>query len=378
MSPPSVWAADIDLNDISILLPLPQTVDDSNLLAPITQASYGPLIPESYYSLASADGQQVVGISPAEPDFKILRVVGVRIDPCFSSLDFANPSACQPQIRLIWQDLRPSGLEPGRPQISADDTTVHTFYDLNPGELASLMDQIQRLKKTSGLDIAGLPLGIHPIIFMQGLSGNYWQGLRTALLTLIGGSRLTRITFALSTGFSGWIFKGYDIVNGRAQPLLIAETGGYFQKFSTSFVAEGFFGPATPSPSGTDTFNELLTNSSQFIKTNANNDQAQVDTLNSVLRVENPKFNSSATVDCVSCHAAQAAHLLLSKSFPGLNSTNSNGFSSSFNLTNNSANAGSTGVLRAFGYFNSDAAISQRCINETATIARFLSSQGRP
>lgn len=99
--------------------------------------------------------------------------------------------------------------------------------------------------------------------------------------------------------------------------------------------------------------------------------------LGALARFRNPKKTNPLTLDCVSCHIANASELYAVDRFPELErvevkDTYTNPRPDVFNLENTTIAPKSTKILRAFGYFGDKAAINQRAINESANVAHYL------
>jgi hypothetical protein len=351
-----------DLNDVSILLPLPSADQMSLLLAPDTQAAYGELLP--------MDAQKFLPTltRPEESAGSQLRVVGIRIDPCFPALDPAHPEKCRAQIRMVWQLLMPSG---------ALDAALHSFYELKPNEFSDLLKKIQKLNVASGIPNSHLPLGVHPLIQAQGLQGAYWSALKQLLLEYVGADRLSRVTFmSLEIPLSMWDFGGADFVQGRIKRIQIPRVHTRAQSFVNSAGPQQFAGGARPSPSGADTLTDILEESSKFI--NDPSASSKVHSISdTVYRIENPNIHNSESMDCVSCHMASSVRSWSEQSFPDLHlQENPFQFHSALglNLINTSLDQKSTINLRSFGYYGANPAVSQRVINESAAVVEKLES----
>ena len=75
-----------NINDVSILLPLPSDVNANGILLPNSQGQAGELIPENILAM----------IPPLTPEISAqsqLAVVGVRIDPCFPGVSTTESPA---------------------------------------------------------------------------------------------------------------------------------------------------------------------------------------------------------------------------------------------------------------------------------------------
>jgi hypothetical protein len=360
----TVKAEPLSQNDVSILMPLPVDISSNHLWNASVQGSFGELLPRKYF-----DKLPELDFDSADETFKKLRVVAVRIDPCFP--DTLNPSVCNFQIRLVWQPVAIT--EAG--SITTIDAALHTFYDLNELAFKKLIKQLEQLKSDAGETIKNETLSIHPLLKSSGLSGSYAKELFSILLSELGSSRLSRITFMQLSGSGNvWNFGGFDIVGNGMKPMLIPRVNTKIQAFNNNPHTPTYFqnGGAVPSPRGKDTFNLLIQNSRNI--TNADEPEIIESTM-SAARVENPKLHNPHTIDCVSCHTAQPARIWAQRQYPWLMldlRAQQFEFSSTFNLKNSSPNPERTTVLRAFGYDGDQPAISQRTINETAAVLEYL------
>jgi hypothetical protein len=349
------WAHALGLNDVSVLLPLPTSLEDTNLISPDTQGAAGRLISANAQRLIE---KQISGIEQ-------LRVVALRLDPCFAVLQEAAPEQCRAQIRFIWQPLYQVN-----EKIWARDHAVHTFYEISQQELEALLVDLQKIKKSSAVVDDPGPLTVHPTIAKEGLSGPYWSSLRADLLKLVGEKRMSRIT--LMTGSSPyWMFQGFDVVRGELKPIEIAQANGPQENIS-NFAPKGddFLGGIAQALNGSDNLSELLQNSKSLENSSVAKRQAIADT---IFRIENPRLNSANTMDCAHCHLASPATHWLQQHGAGLNfESNAFRFQSPWNLYRNGDLEAANLNFRNFGYFNRSAAISQRVVNETAFVVELL------
>ncbi len=333
-----------DLNDVSYLLPLPAGSLDASSLRAETEGGQGALLPPGWLALLPA----LVRGEDAAAVLRELRVVGIRIDP-------------KPEIRMVWQPVfaGPEGAE-------ARDAAAHSFYRLTRAEFEDLKAELQEVKGKYQVLTEGLPLGVHPGLAAQGLSRGYGAELRRIILKYTGGARLTRLTF-VSREVPGtmWDFGGFE----DSRRMVIPRVGTRLQSF-VNMVPGGFRGGARPAPEGDDTFNAILTQSTDFPSAGVALLRKELD---AVHRIENPRIHTSETVDCASCHAAQPARAWAERLFPGLRPGESEfRFRSRLNLENRSASREDTRMIRAFGYDGSRPAISQRAIHESAAVAESL------
>ncbi len=359
-------------NDLSILLPLPQDVGPDPMLRAGTQGVHGVLVPwAAYQSVPTLD----MVFRKKEDEYASLRVVAIRIDPCFP----AQHGGCRRQIRLVWQPLVSGRAE--KPVITID-AGVHTFYELTELEFDRLLKDLSKLKKETGIATEG-PLWIHPALVKQGLQGPFLRSLHQIILNYVGEARMSRLTFMLVRGASIlWSFGGFDFAQDSVSPIAIPRlelpvfsTQQSF--FNSSFSSDDFQRSGlSPAPLGADTYNLLMRDSARI---RPKEDQAEIiESLAAIYRIENPDFHSPETMDCVSCHVAQAARGFALNRFGQLafpESVHALAYKSNFDLTNVSPSAWFTTNLHAFSYFQEEPSISQRVINEAAAVAASLNSR---
>jgi len=397
----TVLAQDIYLgpNDVSILVPLPKQIKDSALmLKPTDTGAYGILFPRETIDLkfdgskgepnAALDGQHVDNPNKI---YSELRVVGIRLDPCGPS---AVQSACKTQVRLAWQTI-----QQGKAGVRADDFAAHVFYEITEEDFKRIVSGLRSLKASTGIMSSNEALEVHPQLQKFGLDSRYAKKLFGIFLSVIGESRISRITYAFGTQeMNNWVFGGYDINNGKIQEIKIPRVTGieqagphglsqyfgncavevpanvaitphdYFDdKDPTNFVP----GPPSvqaidPPPLQGDIFQFL------FHATKDSDLQSVKDSTLSTMRIENPRIHNAETIDCLSCHTAQMARLWVGREFPDLKMDDQliqkALFRSKYNLKNTSTHPEKTIVLRAFGYDGMNPAISQRVVNETAYV----------
>jgi hypothetical protein len=363
------------LNDVSILMPLPLEVRDDHLLRADVRGAKGTLLPADLFRRVGV----LAAVNSREPgSYQSLRVIAIRVDPCFPGADPLGHS-CRRQIRLVWQPLEVD--REGR--ITTVDAAVHTFYDLTENEFQFLLGDLARLKQGS-MDVGhGLPLQVHPVLATQGLVGPFGKGLRETVLRHAGEVNLTRLTFMRLHGPNIiWVFGGFDIDRGMIEKIPIARVPNFPVATAQTFINRTLTGDdfrmsgLAPFPEGSDTFNLLMRESSKIDP--VRDRQEIIENVMSIHRVENPDFHSPESVDCVSCHVAQPARHFALKNFGafGLEKlAETHAYRSALNLQNTSPVQANTRSIRAFGYFFRDPAISQRAINETAAAVQRLNEK---
>lgn len=361
------------MNDVTLIYPLPHYPHEaSQLISPQTEGLGGPLLPSKYFHKLPAINQGESGYIT----YQNLRVVAIRIDPCFSS-----QGECLRQVRLVWQPLNKSsyGSSTRFGLLEAKDAAIHSLYTLNPDDFQALLDDYAELRQTHGRDLSNEPLQVHPILSGLGLSSHFAQGLKELITTHIGEENLWRVT-AMSTFVGGdqWTFQGFNIREDETPEIIIPRTqGATQQRFSTSLLNTSEFnnGQLTPVPVGSDNLQTLLGNSRHL----PSGSSLLIRELGaSIARIENPDIHTPETMDCVSCHAAQTAGSVLFNRFTWLKNDPKQ-IESSFSRTQSSTNPDTqrpnTQVLRALGYFERHLILSRRVLNETARVVERLNGK---
>lgn len=355
-----------DLQDVSYLFPLPERLNDPDVLTVKSQDSLGPLLPRKH----------IEALPQLTPDlqhhliYDQLRVVGVRIDPCFPEGDPARPKVCHPQIRMVWQPMEERRLGHGEYELHPSDAAIHTFYELSATRFESFARGLQELKKKHRVATQGLPLTVHAKLREQGNSGEFGREFRAWILRFAGEENLTRITFmTVIGGGTQWHFGGFDVRGGDLHGIDIPRIHTRTQSFSNmSFHKDRFMGGLHPEPNDPDHFNELMKHAESYLRNQPDSELRRA--AQAIHRIENPSIHSPETMDCVSCHVAQPARLFLQAKRPDLQlDRHSMRFRSLLNLDAVGAKNGMTDRIRAFGYFDRDPAVSHRAIHESAAVA---------
>lgn len=360
------------MNDVTIVYPLPHYPHEtSHLISPETMGLGGTLLPEKYFRKLPAINQG----ESRHTTYGNLRVVAVRIDPCFSF-----KGECLRQVRLVWQPISKSfyGSSTRFGLLKAKDAAVHSLHTLDPTSFNALLDDYSSLRENDGVDLSNEPLQVHPILSEQGLDGSYAQGLKELLTKHIGERNLWRVT-AMSTFVGGdqWTFQGFNVREDGTQDIVIPCTqGASQQRFSISSMTQVDFsnGQLTPVPLGNDNLQALLRNS-RFLPSQSSPLLKELAV--SVARIENPNIHTPETMDCVSCHTAQTVGSVLFNRMPALKHDPRHveaSFSSSSPLLNTGSHQGNPKILRALGYFERHLILSRRVINETARVVECMNS----
>lgn len=353
-------ARSLGMNDLSVLVPLPDQSRFGFMIDPEFTGERGVLLPWDVFRLLPVLAVE----ADAETLYRNhLRVVAIRFDPCFQE---GRSPVCRPQIRLVWQPVIFVGDSP-----STLDASVHTFHELAPGEWEIVAWELRGISDGE----ERLPLQIHPRILREGHSGPAWSRLRAILGRFAGASNLIRATAMTVRQSRIWAFMGLDRMPGGGwRPIRIPSLGGDLPvRQSFLLFPEGmmnlseFRGSVSPVAPGFEDWQELVTDSIGF-KARAGLPRLR-SLMGRALEIENPRRHNPGTVDCVSCHMAQTVRLWGQLHFPSwdwereFETQRFPGYGPEW--TNTSMNPSRTDRVRAFGYFGNEPVIAQRVIHET-------------
>lgn len=295
-----------------------------------------------------------------------LRVIAVRVDPCFP---LPTPQSCQKQIRLVWQPI-----EPGfRGRVQSVDAALHSFYVLEDQEFSSLLKDLETWKKNHQLQTAGLPLQIHPAWAQQADKSPALLAFNDIVKKYAGPANISRVTVMVVRGGGDmWSFSGFEVRSGQLKLMKIPRLDRSAQAFVNFAVPSDHFerGMISPAATGDDSFNKVIGNSDRL---KVGNEEILRKELRAIYRAEDPHSFNPENMDCASCHVAQPARVWLERNRTDLGiEALANSFAyknAGYNLQNISPGLKNTQIIRAFGYFGENPAISQRVIHESAEVA---------
>src|SRR5215470_4083104 len=118
LGPPIDYDHAVDAADVSILYPLPDTLDV--LIRPAEEAAYGQLFPEPLFP--TVIGPVDVGVTYGD-----MRLIALRIDPCSARKN------CNAEVRAIFQPVLVGA--DGKPTVA--DGAIHVFYGMEKAELVT-------------------------------------------------------------------------------------------------------------------------------------------------------------------------------------------------------------------------------------------------
>lgn len=357
-----------DLNDVTYLMPLPQAAAEDSLMHMDSEGLGGYLLHPNFLKQIPI---MTLAMRPEEA-LKALRVVAVRIDPCFP---LPVPQACQRQVRLIWQPLQLDRKQ----NIVTADAALHSFYILNDQQFYSLLKDISYWKSRYPSRTSGQALQVHPAWARTGTQSPALLAFQKMLQKHIGMQNFFRVTGMFLRGAGNmWAFANFEMENNELRPQPIARLGGKrAQTFINLAIPSDHFdgGGMAPQPQGQDTLDFLMQ------QTNLNDSQSEqmiLQSFKSLYRIENPRTYNPENMDCVSCHVAQPLKYAFFTKRPELKLQNAwqdqQYQNSKYNLANLSVHPNDTQIIRGLGYFGSDVVVSQRVINESAEVADWLNT----
>jgi hypothetical protein len=383
------------MTDVTILFPPPASLDFvDDMLSPTSELERGELMPSSIYEnlvdlpappMVGSDGKPLDLKKPLfqqwKDSFALLRVVGIRLDPCFGQSTHMGAASCKNTIRLTAQFLQPFRTDfDGR-------VAIHLFYEISREEFTTLAKSMLALRKTTGLPLqkslfTGHSRGPHPTMLDEGLRGAYATALKDLILQYAGEQTLTQIAFcvqdrgAAASAYYGdngsadsrWVFGRFEYARGA--------NGGYvtpgdistlnytgFQTVDSAAPTEDRAAVVvTPASTVPDNFLRVF---NREVEENGTIDATKIQkAMRSARALSNPLKYTPQTADCVSCHMAKQATQSSVGAAPA-------DFSSyTYRLDNTGERVG---PFRMFGYDSSNNAIvSERVVNETVVVLDYL------
>ncbi len=350
--------ASLGLNDVSVLVPIPESPAAKGSLGPTDEGSKGPLLPQDVF-----DKSPKFGVPPPQGlDYARMRAVGIRFDGCFP-----GKAGCEAQIRIVMQPITDTG--------KTLDSALHLFYRLDDAELAPIVQELRRLR-TLAPEVKDAPLDVHAGLAAQGLEGAYGKALRALVLKHAGEQNLTRMTFFLRAPSrqEEWFFGGFDREAGQMKQLDILGVGKANQRVNRPIVPDGYSYQVAPSPKVPEDIDALLSTEAAKAAT----PEVRGAALAALVRIENPTKYGPDQLSCAGCHIATVVRESTRASFGLDAATLPDAFKSARDLTRVGESATTPSSLRAFGYFDAKPMISNRIVNESAAVVDDLEKRFPP
>lgn len=351
----SAVAPALGLNDVSVLIPLPKTIDAPGYLGSADAGARGVLLPQDVFD--------AIPTFPVVPSQGLLydrmRVLAVRFDGCSGGV-----GQCEPEIRLVLQPVNNS---------KARDSALHLFFRLTQDEMTEVVAQLRDLRALAPEVTTEGPLDVHPALAAQGVEGPYGAALRELLLAHAGEDNLVRVTFFLRAPPTNevWFFGGFDRAGTKLTPIDVVGVGTDPQRVILTKTSTTYAYDLTPLGT-TPEDGSVLTSSATA---EAASDAERAAAFASFLRVQNPSTYVPDELPCAGCHLASFVTADASTRF-GLDAGSlADNFTSTRDLSMRGGSAGNPSSLRAFGWFGDEPMIAQRTINDSAKIADDLEAR---
>lgn len=366
------WSQYLDMNDVTILLPVPRPEEENLLIKTSDVTRTGELLfpADRLFVGFELDVQERRTRSSQADAF---RVIGIRLDHFLRQL----------YINLVWQ--KP---ENGRINKHVSIHSTHTIFDL-PLFLSKLEELNHKNRRR--FSQTRLPLQVNPTIKAEGFSGPYYQELKKIIMAHIGPA--FKVTFRSSrrsdglSGFAGWELPINlnqpstaqfapipEYQAGQEEPFLNWQT---YLPFTYLQVKNKLYSQIKTvggiPPFVTKNFQPLI---EDVDSASTLSEREVLEMVGRVYMVENPRIIPGVVqTECLSCHFAQQVRIVTSKIRPNLPFEK---FaerlifkSSQYNLQNLNL-AQSNNFTIALGYAENTPLWSQRVINETADTLEML------
>src|SRR5450631_2361566 len=342
----------LEMNDVTILAPLPQSGATPVLLRGSELADDGTaFVPRALFDRLVNDrstGQSIL----AADSYGRLHLVAVRFDLCDRHLPGTCPEAEDARMRLVFQPILDGG--------AANDVGFHAFCAIRNDEIAGAVAALRDLAATAPAQPGALR--VSPALG-GATSGAYATKLRAFVKRYGGDARIVRLTMIAQPGMLsqiGWALRGVEKKGDTFVDMTIVGS----TDTSESVILNGSPGydvtPVTDTPAG------LLgaLKAATFAAADAATKRAD---LAALVAAENPLSNTAETVPCVACHVSTVVMsgraygaVIDPLTLPGR-------YTSRFDLSVAGGKSAETpNTIRALGYLNKDPMISQRVVNDTA------------
>ncbi len=339
----------LDMNDVTILAPLPQSSATPVLLRGTDLADDGTaLVPGALFDRLVKESELGRPILMAETHGR-LHLVAVRFDLCDRHLPGVCAEAEDAQMRLVFQPLFSDG--------SVQDVGFHAFYTIRNDEIAGAVAALRDLARTvppqNGM------LRVSPALGAANPEP-YAIQLRAFVKRYGGDARLVRLTVnAQPEVFSQvrWELRGVEKKGDVFVDITIVG--------STAISESVFLGasydvkPVVDAPAGLlGAITKNMFDAADLTK--------KREYLAALVAVENPLSHTAETVACVACHVSTivmsertANSAIDPATLPGR-------YTSKFDLSTAGGMSAVSRAIRALGYVGRLPLISQRVVNDTA------------
>lgn len=374
-----------DVNDVSVLIPLPGKGEDvaampalhpNSVALSLSRTDYETLVPTGNRKWLiepsfGSDGKPVGGVPNPIYEMDVFKAVGVRVDPC--AKDDPQDPKCRVEFRVVLQPVTyvPDVFNPTGPKVvSTVDAAIHLIYDVPEDEKAELFAQVTQLKELAGAETVGRPLGVHPVLAKEGLSGPYATRVFRLIERFARPSALKIATHLFTEHSDRWFFSKTERRGDRLVAVNVPFVGTPSQEvFSTGSPIFTVKNPSTSVDNVNTIVDSIFGGNGKFYQQPASVQTALVD---AALRIDNPLRHTPATLDCVSCHcASRAVRRVKRYEYLNLDDGNPNRYRSPEGVTGtlDGMKLDNDYSVRAFGYFFDKVSITKGVVNDSARIA---------
>jgi hypothetical protein len=356
---PPPTSSRFELNDVSILFPLPadEAQRDRFLWLVPRDGERGPFFPIVHVN----DLPKLNADVPDGFGYPSAMVTSLRYDHC-------PRTPCEPELRLVAQPVIVTGAQVQM----LDDAAVHLFYRVDGPTVEAAL---AALRDRSPVSTAGR-LRVHPALGRDDAAA-FVTALHALVVDNCREDTLYRIT-ASSFAFDNWEFAkftfGHDAVTREwLDHLKSPSTSQAWLRQASQDDTSDPSGAIAPRP--TAGFEYLLARASY---TNLDPDRAKA-AADTIARIEDPTATKIEDVDCVSCHVATQTRYFARRNGVTFESTfDAHGYDVS--LEPAPEMDGNLSATIAFGWHHTKSeqvfpSISQRVVNETALVAHALSTR---
>jgi hypothetical protein len=334
------------MNDVTMLAPLPQTLETPVLLRGNDLADDGTVFipPELFERLAKDDLRS----SDLYPN---LHLIAVRFDLCDRRRPGTCPEAEDAQLRLVFQPLSTGP--------SARDIGLHAFYVIGNDDIPGVVTALRELARSAPAQTGALR--VSPALTAAAPEA-YAGMLRAFVKRYGGGARLTQLTVNAQSEISAafkWMLRGVAKSGDAFVDMPIVGTAEVTQSVMLSGDPGYEITPSTDEPTG-------LVGAITTTTFNAADLATKQNYLAALAAADNPLSHTAETVPCVACHvstvvmSARAGTTIDPLALPGR-------YTSTFDLSiAGGKSAENPRTIRALGYLAQQPMISQRVVNETA------------
>jgi hypothetical protein len=341
-------AGALGLNDVSILLRLPDDVATPTLLGMSEGGT--DLVPRMLFAQLVAAPGDVLNM------FEEFQLVAIRFDLCDRQLAGACPAGSEGRLRLVFQPL-------SSPPTMAPDVALHAFYPIPADQMADVVGELRALAALRAID-PNAPLSVAPALTLE-----YAARLRALLVRYAAADRLLRLTLLALKAPSqalNWAFRGMELQGGTFAAIPIADVAATEQVATLVSDDPSYdVSPVADQPTGF----AMALSSSAF---DGADPTTQLQALGALAAVQNPQLYTAQNAQCVACHVA--TYLTQHRAqVAGVDpATLPDWYRSSSDLW---VAPRTERTLRGFGWLGSTPAISQRVANDSAEVLAEIAVQ---